>query len=156
MNTLPIIKKNTSVTFFVTRHASRVTIILLLSVISSCSPQRRLERLVAHHPELKIADTLILRDTIIRPAIIADSSFPLSKMPDTVVISRDRLEIKLVKLHDTIHVTGQCKADTVVRELRVPVERIKLVKEGGGWGCKLLLGLIGVVVVAMAWKKLNE
>jgi len=145
--------------FFVTRHASRVTIfvtIFLLLLLSSCSPQHRLQRLVAHHPELKIADTLILRDTIIRSAIIADSSFPLSQMTDTVVISRDRLEIKLVKQHDTIHVTGQCKSDTIIRELRVPVEKIKLVKEGGGLLCKILWGVIGMVVVAMAWKKFNE
>jgi hypothetical protein len=159
-----VTRHQSPVTFFVTRHASPVTtsypvtsFIAILLLLSSCSPQHRLQRLVAHHPELKLADTLVIRDTLIRPAIIADSSFPLSKMTDTVVISRDRLEIKLVKLHDTIHITGQCKSDTIIRELRVPVERIKLVKEkGGGWSCKLLWGILGLFIVATAWKYFNK
>jgi len=128
---------------------SFITILLLLS---SCSPQRRLERLVAHHPELRIADTLLIRDTLIRPAIVADTSFPLSKMTDTVVISRDRLEIKLVRINDTIRIKGKCKADTIIRELRIPVEKIKLVKEGGGWLCKVSWIILGLFIIAAAWK----
>ena len=125
-------------------------------LLLSCSPQHRLQRLIAHHPELKLADTLLIRDTIIRPLVMADTALSIIRLTDTVTISRDRLEIKLVRINDTIHVTGQCKADTIIRELRVPVEKIKLVKEGGGLLCKILWGVIGMVVVAMAWKKFNE
>ena len=136
--------------------SSNFQIIILLFLLSSCSPQTRLQRLVAHHPELRIADTLLIRDTIIRPPIMADTALSIMRLTDTVTISRDRLEIKLVRINDTIHIKGKCKADTIIRELRVPVERIKLVKAEAGWLCKVLLGIIGVVGVAMAWKKFNE
>jgi len=122
-----------------------------LLILSGCSPQRRLQHLVAHHPELRVADTLLVHDTLVMAAIVADTSIPLTRLTDTVVISRDKLEIKLVKIRDTIHVTGTCKADTIVREVRVPVEKIKLVKEeAGGWLSKLpwiILGLIVIVVI---------
>jgi len=129
-----------------------IVLILLVSSFTACSPQRRLQRLVAHHPELLAADTLLVHDTLVMAAIVADTSIPLTRLTDTVVIARDKLEIKLVKIRDTIHVTGTCKADTIVRELRVPVEKIKLVKAEGGWLSKVLWIVIGLVVVALVVK----
>ncbi len=146
---------------FVTRHASRVTpfssiipalLFLLLTLLTACSAERRLERLVAHHPELQVTDTLLIRDTITRAPVVIDTALALINLTDTVVISRDRLELKLFKVHDTIHVMGKCKADTIVRELRIPVERIKLVKEKGNVLGKLLWVLVALGVVAILYK----
>jgi len=100
-----------------------------------------------------MADTLLVHDTFVMAAIVADTSIPISRLTDTVVISRDKLEIKLVKIRDTIHVTGTCKADTIVKEVRVPVEKIKLVKaERAGWLRNLGWLIMGLVVVAVVWK----
>ncbi len=122
-------------------------------MLTSCSPQRRLQHLVAHYPELLVADTLLVYDTLVMAAIAVDTSIPISRLTDTVVISRDKLEIKLVKIRDTIHVKGTCKADTIVREIRVPVEKIKLVKEeAGGWLSKLPWIILGLFFIAAAWK----
>jgi hypothetical protein len=123
-----------------------------LTFLSGCSPQRRLERLVGHHSELRVADTLLIRDTIKLAPVAVDTALPLINLTDTVVIARDRLEIKLFRVHDTIHVMGKCKADTIVRELRVPVERIKLVKADGGVLSKLVWVLVAVGVIAMLYK----
>jgi hypothetical protein len=125
---------------------------LLLTSLSGCSPQRRLERLVARHPELRVADTLLIRDTIKLAPVAVDTALPLINLTDTVVIARDRLEIKLFRVHDTIHVLGKCKADTIVRELRIPMERIKLVKADGGVLSKLVWVLVAVGVIAMLYK----
>jgi len=127
-------------------------ILLLVSSFTACSPQRRLQRLVAHHPELRLADTLLVTDTLFTAAITADTAIPLTRLTDTVVIARDKLEIKLVKIRDTIHVTGTCKADTIVREVRVPVEKIKLVKAGEGWLGKVPWIILGVVFIATFWR----
>ncbi len=127
-------------------------ILLLVSSFTACSPQRRLQRLVAHHPELLAADTLLVHDTIVMAGIVADTSIPLTRLTDTVVISRDKLEIKLVKIRDTIHVTGTCKADTIVREVRVPVEKIKLVKAEAGWLSKVPWVILGVVFIVTLWR----
>jgi len=129
--------------------SSNLQIIFLLLMLASCSPQRRLERLVEHHPELRIADTLLIRDTIITLPVVADTALSIMRLTDTVTISRDRLEIKLVRLNDTIHIKGKCKADTIVRELRIPVEKIKLVKAEGGVLSKVLWIVIGVGVIVI-------
>jgi len=126
-----------------------IILALLASSFTACSPQRRLQRLVAHYPELLQADTLLVCDTLISAAITADTAVPLTHLADTVVITRDRLEIKLYKIHDTIHVKGICKADTIVRELRVPVEKIKLVKSEGGVLSKVLWIVVGLGVIAI-------
>jgi len=126
--------------------------LLLASSFTSCSPQRRLQRLVANHPELRMADTLVVTDTLFTAAITADTAIPLTRLTDTVVIARDKLEIKLIKIRYTIHVTGTCKADTIVREVRLPVERIKLVKAEAGVLSTVLWIVIGLVVVAIVLK----
>ena len=131
---------------------SNLQIIILLLMITSCSPQRRLQRLVAHHPELRMADTLLVADTLFTAAITADTAIPLTRLTDTVVIARDKLEIKLVKIRDTIHVKGTCKADTIVRVIRVPVEKIKLVKAEGGWLSKVPWVILGMFFIATFWK----
>lgn len=126
--------------------------LLLASSFTSCSPQRRLQRLVAHHPELRMADTLVVTDTLFTAAITADTAIPLTRLTDTVVIARDKLEIKLVKIRDTIHVTGTCKADTIVREVRVPVERIKLLRAEGATLSKVVWIILGLAVITLVWK----
>lgn len=136
---------------------SILVMILIASLFSGCSPQRRLQRLVAHHPELMMADTLVVTDTLFTAAITADTAIPLTRLTDTVVIARDKLEIKLVKIRDTIHLTGTCKADTIVRELRVPVEKIKLVKaDAVGWLGKLGWIITGLFVVAMVVRNVTK
>ena len=58
----------------------------------------------------------------------ADSFFDLRRMTDTVVIEKERLSVKLFRQHDTLYVEGECKADTIIREQIIPVEKIRLVK----------------------------
>ena len=124
-------------------------LILHTLVFAACSPQRRLERLVSRHAELRIADTIKVNDSLIIPAISADTAIPLIRLSDTACIRNDRLEIALIRIRDTIHVTGRCKADTIIRTLRIPVERIKLVKAETGWLSKLPWIILGLLVIAI-------
>jgi len=133
-----------------------IILALLASSFTACTPQRRLQRLVAHYSELLQADTLLVCDTLISAAIAADTAVPLTHLADTVVITRDRLEIKLVRINDTIHIKGKCKADTIVRELRVPVEKIKLVKAEAGWLSKLPWIIFGLCVIAIVWRIVTD
>ena len=130
----------------------QILFILLVVSFTACSPQRRIERIVARHPELRMADTLLLPDTLVTAAIAADTAIPLARLSDTVAVTRNRLEILLISRRDTIHVRGTCKADTIVRVLRVPVEKIKLVSAEGGWLGKVSWIVLGLVVVAAVWK----
>ena len=105
-----------------------LSLLLLLLLLSSCSPQYRLNRLIALHPELKTPDTIFIRDSLIVPQVQVDTMFDFKTIRDTVVIQKDRLQIKLSKIHDTLFLTGKCKGDTVYINRKIPVEKIKIVK----------------------------
>ena len=106
----------------------KLMLLLILCLITGCSPTYRLNRLLALHPELKIADTLIIRDSLIVPQVQVDTMLDFKTIRDTVIIQKDRLQIKLRKIHDTLFLTGKCKGDTVYINRKIPVEKIKIVK----------------------------
>jgi len=103
-------------------------ILMLLIVASSCSPTHRLNRLLALHPELKIPDTILINDTLTTPQYEADTVIHIDSIHDTVIVQKDKLEIKLKRIHDTLYIQGKCKADTVIVQRIIPVEKIKVVK----------------------------
>jgi len=103
-------------------------LILFTTLAISCSPQKRLSRLVNHHPELKTTDTLHIRDTIPIPMVQADTLLHIDSLFDTVLLTKDRLKVSVLRLRDTLYLQGECKADTVFLEKKIPVERIINVK----------------------------
>ena len=136
---------------------------MLVALVNACSPARRLERLVEKHPELTVADTLVLRDTIAIAESRADTSVLLAALSTPLYISQGRLEMQVVVEHDTLRVAGKCRADTIYRTRIVPVEKIKLVKTGYS-GAKLLrmpwfrilLGMILALAVWRTWRIIHR
>ena len=106
----------------------KAKIFLVVLFCAACSPQARLARLLHRNPTLAVCDTLTLHDTLISPLVKIDTSASWRRLTDTLYLERGRLEVRVSRIHDTIHVTGRCKADTVVINRRVPVEKIRLVK----------------------------
>jgi hypothetical protein len=105
-----------------------ITVTLFLLLLTSCSPSYRLTRLLALHPELKTPDTLFIKDSVIIPQVRFDTIFDYKTIPDTVIIQKNRLLIKLRKIHDTLFLMGKCKGDTVYITRKIPVEKIKIIK----------------------------
>lgn len=106
----------------------KISLLLVLSIQTGCSPSARLNRLLIHHPELMIADTMLISDTITIPLVEADTFFYLDSIHDTIILKKDRLEITLHRIHDTLYIRGKCNADTIIIHRTVPVEKIKIVK----------------------------
>lgn len=102
--------------------------IFLLVILSGCSPSHRLNRLLDAHPELTVADTLVVTDTITTAQVEADTLIPLAGLSEPVIIQKGPLEIIVQTLRDTLYVQGKCKADTIYRTRRIPVEKIRIVK----------------------------
>lgn len=103
-------------------------ILIFLILASGCSPSRRLNRLLALHPELKILDTIRINDTLTSLQYEADIVIHIDSIHDTVIVQKDRLEIKLNRIHDTLYIQGKCKADTVIVQRTIPVEKIKIIR----------------------------
>ena len=91
-----------------------------------CSPQKRLNRLVALHPELVQADTIHIRYTTIIPETRIDTSFNQDRLKDTVIITKEKLTVKIHQVLDIVYVEAEQEADTVVVEKEVVVEKINV------------------------------
>jgi len=105
------------------------TILIFLIAATGCSPTQRLNRPLALHPELKVSDTIIINEILVTPQVEADTIIHLDSIRDTVVLQKDRMEITLKRIHDTLYIRGKCKSDTVIVHRAIPVEKIKIVRQ---------------------------
>lgn len=125
---------------------NKLLYISLIALLFSCSPQKRLNRLVKKHPELVKIDTITVRDTIrdtinvTTELVKVDTIFSLNEIHDTITITKDNLTIRYYHdtVHDKIYISGEC--DTIwvevpyerIVEYKVPCDKV-IVKEGIGW-----------------------
>jgi hypothetical protein len=110
----------------------KYALLLLVIMLTSCSAERRLQRLLDRHPELSRVDTLVVHDTIV---IAGDTIVRVVQLRsfDTLRVENERQVIQIVRVPtgsicDTaqikLDVMGVIKADTIYREISVPVDRI--------------------------------
>ena len=98
-----------------------ITAICILS-LTSCSANWHLKRAIAKDPtiiqppEVEIVDT-----TIVIEEIRAETTFVALQM-DTITIEKERLRIKIRRIHDTLVVDGVCMTDTIriIEEVELP------------------------------------
>ena len=98
-----------------------ITAICILS-LTSCSANWHLKRAIAKDPsiiqppEVEIVDT-----TIVIEEIRAETTF-VSLPMDTITIEKERLRIKIKRIHDTLMVDGVCMTDTIriIEEVELP------------------------------------
>jgi len=105
-----------------------IVVIAVIVTALSCTPQKRLNRLVALHPELVKNDTIHIVDTTIIPEIRIDTAFHESLLKDTVIITKEKLTVKIHQVHDTVYLEAENAADTVIIEKFIPVEKLQTTK----------------------------
>jgi hypothetical protein len=91
-----------------------IYILLLITLIISCTPQRRLERLLRKHPELTSIDSITIHDTIrvIVPEVHLDTIVTLQQLYDTVYLEQEQLKVKVwMDRYHKVYIQGKC--DTV-------------------------------------------
>ena len=126
--------------------------IILICLIVSCSPQKRLNRLLTNHPELTQLDTIIVRDTIVVETYMHATTTIIRLHDTTTVINNERVVLKYFydTLREIIYHDVECIGDTVYTEKLITVERA-VFKELSWWekykdlifiAFLLLLGLV--------------
>lgn len=91
---------------------------LSLLLLFSCSPQRRLNRLIGNHPELSIAQvrdtllTVIETDTVYIPERTIDTFFSFST--DTFTVTDSGVAVTVIKEVDRWRIKTVVQRDTVV------------------------------------------
>ena len=138
----------------------KVTILfLLLYFLFSCTPQRRLNRLLTNHPQLLEKDTIIVKDTIVVQNYNYDTTTIIRTHDTTTVINNERVVLKYYydTLREIIHHDVECLGDTVYIETLVPIE--KAVYKELSWWQKykefIYIGLF-LILVLMILKKLGK
>lgn len=110
--------------------------ILLISILASCSYEKRLTRakkklgnLVAEFPALVQHDTIMVSDTTIVPGVVHDTIFRTQITKDTITIIDKQLTIKYYNDGTTTYLKGVCDTVWAIKEIPVQVHSINPVKE---------------------------
>jgi hypothetical protein len=94
-------------------------IVFLTSGTWSCSAKWHLRKAISKDPGLMKETHIVVYDTLVTERVQADTSFYFYQI-DTVVLKQDRLTMKYFFNHDsTVYLSGECEADTVIREITV-------------------------------------
>lgn len=126
--------------------------LLLILLLASCTPQKRLARLVKKNPELIRVDTVTVTDTftVITPRTHIDTFYSIKQLIDTVRLEKDNLRVITYLKNDTIYLDAEC--DTLViekiRTVKVPTKTIEVKKEYF-WNSRWFRFLFIVIFVAL-------
>lgn len=104
------------------------SVILLLSLFS-CSPERRLYRLLKANPELSKHDTVISTISVLVPSVTTDTVFSNTITTDTITITKDNLKIKYYNDGKTVYLKGVCDTVTVYKDVPTFITTISPAKE---------------------------
>ena len=139
----------------------RILVIILMALFFSCSPQKRLNRLVKRNPELVRTDTIVLKDTIrdtisfTTDLVHLDTIISIKEFYDTVTIIKDNLTIRYYydTIEEKVYLEGQC--DTIwievpyekIVEYKVPCDTVTAVTSPK-W---VLWIIITAIILALLW-----
>ena len=131
--------------------------ILLLVCIFSCSPQNRLNRKVkraenyAYKHGLVIKDTIKVIDTVIVENYRVDTLNTFTRHDSVVVINNDKVYLKYFydTLRQEIYHEVECKGDTIIREILVPVDKVKIIEKDSRYMIVLIVLLAALFFVVL-------
>jgi len=96
-----------------------VRYLLILLLIASCTPQKRLARILSNHPYLiEQRDSIVSYDTLFRPIFKHDTIFmPIKGQRDTFVIRTERgvTNVYLNEDKSEVGVLQEIKPDTIIQ-----------------------------------------
>lgn len=135
---------------------NKIIILICISLLISCSPQKRLQRLVNNNPQLIKVDTIHFRDTInvITNQVYKDTLTTLKSISkDTLIITKENLRIKtFYNYHtDSIFISGECQSDTVYipYEVAIPFNKVVVDEAGFNWNKLITLSIIIGLIIAV-------
>jgi hypothetical protein len=129
-------------------------LIILCLLFISCNPQNRLNRKVkraenyAYKHGLVIQDTVKVIDTVVVESYIHDTTSTIIKQDSITVINNEKVYLRYYydTLRQEIYHEIECKGDTLIREVLVPVDKIKVV-EGGNRFIIIVIVLLSALIL---------
>ena len=134
----------------------KITIVLLVLFMVSCSPQKRVARLISKY-NMEQLDTNIVRDTTITLFQPVDTTFMTNPI-DTIVIFKNRVKTVVHRFHDTLKIYQHVLPDTSVTETMY-IYRTTIVEVQPKWihKAKRILFVVGGLLILsflgfIAWR----
>jgi hypothetical protein len=124
-------------------------IILTALTMIACSPKARFNRLIEKHPELLVADTILIRDTITLyiPEVHTDTVVTLKELIDTVTLTKERVTVKAwyVPKEKKVYIQGKCDPVYVTKiiDRKIPIKYY----EKYPWWKKLANNMLAILII---------
>ena len=121
------------------RKLTKVAAMLGVALLIGCGPSKPL------------IETIVMHDTIYTDRVVSDT-IVVTKAQDTIVMEKERLRVRVVRINDTLRIEGECEADTIYRTTTIEVP-VKVVESRWPWWSRPLLWALFVLSVIYAVKK---
>jgi hypothetical protein len=101
-------------------------------------------------------ETVTIHDTVFTERVVSDTVV-VTKPSDTIVMEKERLRVRVVRIKDTLLIEGECQTDTIYRTktVELPVQ-VKVVQSKWPWWAAPLLWAICVIAILYAVKRLLQ
>jgi len=131
--------------------------LICLVALTSCSASFHLRRAIQKDPTIIQPEIVQVVDTVIITPLERTETTFVALPIDTITIEKERLRIKIRRIHDTLRVEGECRSDTI--RITETIELPPVIKyEDRPWWSKWLMwglaGLFGIKVLNMAIDRL--
>ena len=132
-------------------------ILILCIFLISCNPQNRLNRKVkraenfAYKHGLVIKDTIKVIDTVIVESYIHDTTSTIIRHDSTIVVNNEKVFLRYFydTLRQEIYHEVECRGDTIIREVLVPVDKIKVIEKDNRFMIILIVLLAALFFVIL-------
>jgi len=122
--------------------------ILIICFLISCTPQKRLNRLVRKYPQLTQLDTIRIIDTIVIDNFNYDTIETVNYHDTTIIVNNERIEARYFydTLRQEIYHEITCKSDTIIQNRFIPVEKV-IVQEQKTWQKYKPMAIFSIVIL---------
>ena len=132
-------------------------ILVLCIFLISCNPQNRLNRKVkraenyAYKHGLVIKDTIRVIDTVIVDNYIHDTTATFYRHDSITVVNNEKVFLRYFydTLRQEIYHEIECKGDTIIREVFIPVDKIKVIEKDNRFNIILIVLLAAIFFVIL-------
>mgnify|MGYP003627426025 CR=1 FL=1 len=132
-------------------------LLFILIFLTSCNPENILNRKVkraenyAYKHGLVIQDTIKVIDTVVIESYIHDTTATFYTSDSITVIDNSRVLLKYFydTLRQEIYHEIECKGDTIIREVLVPVDKIKVIDKDNRFNIILIVLLAALFFVIL-------
>ena len=132
-------------------------LLLILIFLVSCNPQNRLNRKVkraenfAYKHGLVIKDTIKVIDTVIVDNYIHDTTATFYRHDSITVVNNEKVFLRYFydTLRQEIYHEVECKGDTLIREVLVTVDKVKVIEKDNRFNIILIVILAALFFVIL-------